>query len=137
MSLQTFDPRNLPKYAVIRAPLPGTPEEKLLVLISHQKNKGIVCLKATSKVALYLNNKEKMAGCVFYRAGQVDCFSRDTAIQVDNPCLVFYEDIESDRQCVGQMPDDFEKKLIKAITASVTIEENRRDKMLEWIRPGP
>jgi hypothetical protein len=92
-------------------------------------------MKATSQVALYVGDPEKLAGVVFYTAGQLPFFPVDTAVQPDNPHPIAHNVIA---QCIarrtlvilGQMPADFSQLLAAAITASVTMKPARKQ---HWI----
>jgi hypothetical protein len=128
-----FQPSAIPRYAVIRAVLPvaSDPEEKLLVVVSHQADHVLV-MKATSQVALYLNDPEQMAGCVFYRARET-CFHVDTVIQPDNLFLIQHARLRDPACVIGHLPSDFHGKLVQAIRDSIKLNENRRRHLLEML----
>jgi hypothetical protein len=137
-----FDPASIQKYSVIliHYAYPGeTPGQKYFVVLSHEKASSktcVLCLKATGNTAKYKNDQEQMNGCVFYEAGQLVFFSRDTAVQPDNPLGLTYEYIVGEEhrgrfKVVGKMPPDFKDRLCAAIQASKTIPSNRKDFLLE------
>ena len=64
--------------------------EKLFVVLCH-KDSFVVCIKATSKTAIFRNNPSMRKGCVWYSAGQVPCFPLDTVIEPDNQFAIPYE----------------------------------------------
>jgi hypothetical protein len=87
-------------------------------------------MKATSQVALYLNDPEQLAGCVFYRAEEV-CFLRDTVVQPDNLFPIQHAQLRDHPSCVvGKLPDDFHSKLVQAIRSSIKLDSNRRGRLL-------
>jgi hypothetical protein len=93
-----------------------------------------ICLKATSEVEIYLNNKERMAGCVFYRGGETSIFEHDTAIQPDNQIPIPHQEIEAanSKSCLdilGVLPATFEHRLIEAIRNSVTLSHVERKRL--------
>lgn len=107
---------------------------KRFVVVGHRDGYAI-CLKATSKVKVYLNNKESMAGCVFYEGGELPCFEKDTAIQPDNQIPISHAEIESAHRencldILDQLPRSFEKALIQATRNSVTISNRERKRLL-------
>jgi len=77
-----------------------------------------------------------MAGAVFYRAGTIAFFSRDTIIQPDNPLLVPHSNLMTQHATgsltvLGAMPASFAADLAKAIEASVTIAKARKQHLLQ------
>jgi hypothetical protein len=121
---------------VIRATLPrgSDPEEKLLVVVSHQRGHALV-MKATSQVALYLNDPEQMAGCVFYRAGEA-CFHVDTIIQPDNLFMIRHAQLRKPSCVIGELPEDFHGKIVQAIRASIKLDANRQRGLLAMLGAG-
>jgi hypothetical protein len=121
---------------VIRATLPrgSDPEEKLLVVVSHQRGHALT-MKATSQVALYLNDPEQMAGCVFYGAGEA-CFHLDTVVQPDNLFMIKYAQLRKPSCVIGQLPEDFHGKLVQAIRASIGLDANRQRMLLAMLGEG-
>ena len=89
-------------------------------------------MKATSQVALYLNDPEQMAGSVFYRARE-SCFRQDTVVQPDNLFLIPYSRLKNPSCVIGQLPTDFHGRLVSAIRASIKLDANRRAKLLELV----
>jgi hypothetical protein len=137
--MNTFDPASIPKYAVIILPFQFSGSahriSKFFVVLSHQRGHAI-CLKATSQVNIYLNNKEQMAGCVFYEAGKVKCFKNDTAIQPDNQIPISHDELKAaqvkgELEIMETLPADFEEKLRKAIQDSVTISGREKKRILQ------
>ena len=108
---------------------------KIFVCVGHESGCAL-CMKATSQVALYVNDTAKLDGVVFYAAGELSFFSFDTAIQPDNPHPISHTDIG---KCIangtfvllGKMPDTFPARLISAIKASVTMKPVRKKHWLE------
>jgi hypothetical protein len=90
-------------------------------------------MKATSKVAIYHSNPEKMAGAVHLVAGEVTCFPRETVIQPDNLYPVPHADLSAG-SVVGELPEDCRQRLEEAITRSVSLTEIRRTRLLREIQ---
>ncbi|MGA2601109.1 MAG: hypothetical protein ABSH09_29430, partial [Bryobacteraceae bacterium] len=128
-----FDPHSIPTLSVIRLPYLFDGAEravkKRFVVLAHIDGHAI-CIKATSKTTIYETNCDMMAGCVYYRAGELDCFPESTAIQPDNQIPIRHYLITSAESRgeleVWQLPHDFREKLIDAIENSITL--NRRQK---------
>jgi hypothetical protein len=106
----------------------STPEEKLVVLAFHEMDCA-VCVKATSNVALYVNSPEKMAGAVLIKSGTYPFFPKDTVIQPDNLFAVEHSRI-APGVVIGCLPESFQADLVDAINNSITMAENRRQKLL-------
>lgn len=139
--MNTFDPASIPRHAVISLPFQFSGSAyrilKFFVVLGHRKGHAI-CLKATSQVDIYLNNKDQMSGCVFYQAGKVKCFKNDTAIQPDNQIPISHGHLKAaqakaELQIMGILPTDFEEKLRKAIQNSVTISGREKKRILEML----
>jgi len=131
----SFDPATIPPYSVIRAPLTASGEEigeKLVVVLCHRQGHA-VCLKATSNTAFYINNPERMRGCVFYRANEVPFLHRDTVIQPDNHFAVPHSKIDNENRVLGALPADFPQKLRTAIENSATIPGVRKRSILTFL----
>ena len=76
-----------------------------------------------------------MVGCVYYKAGELKAFSRDTVIQPDNQIPIAHDYlIESEKNksldILGAMPADFRSKLKKAISASLTMSDREKSRLL-------
>ena len=121
--MKIFDPSSLQKYSVIKLPFQLGNEShtltKRFVVICHEAEYAI-CLKATSKVEIYKNSKDLMAGCVYYQAGQLKVFQLNTAVQPDNQVTISHAYLSESHKngsldYLGLMPEDFEAKLLKAI----------------------
>ena len=110
-------------------------EEKLIVLAFHEMDCA-VCVKATSNVALYVNNPEKMAGAVLMKSGAYPFFPKDTVIQPDNLFAVKHSRIAPE-MVIGLLPESFRAELVDAINNSITMAENRRQKLLLELRDAP
>lgn len=113
------------------------PEAKLFVCICHEAAHAI-CMKATSQVVIYENNKEAMAGAVYYRAGELSFFPQNTVIQPDNQFPIPHTHLNTCHNSgtfavLGRMPDDFRQRLIDAVKASVTMTSVRKQHILERI----
>jgi hypothetical protein len=137
----SLDLSALSQYCVIRVPFRFFgqlfDETKLFVILGHVNNYAI-CLKATSKVAIYQNNAEKMAGCVFYRSGEISFFDRDTAIQPDDQIPIHHKQLEAAQKAgtlenLGPLPPDFEAKLRSAIENSTTLDDRRRSRLIDLL----
>lgn len=137
----TLDPASIPRYSVIRLPYRfGTAsytERKRFVVLGHQKGHAI-CLKATSKVDVYKNNPEKLAGCVFYKAGEVEIFPEETAIQPDNQIPIPHTHLlmmhgKGALEWLGSLPADFETKLRAAIDNSTTLDDRQISRLLDLL----
>jgi hypothetical protein len=110
---------------------------KLFVVLGHVEGTA-VCIKATSKVDVYLNNKEMRAGCVYYEAGETGYFIKDTAIQPDNQFPISHEHIRSchrDRifEDLGILPRGFGEALKSAMNNSITMDERKKKRISELI----
>ncbi len=140
--MSTFDPASIERYAVILLPFQfsGSPYRisKFFVVLGHREGHAI-CLKATSQVDIYLNNKDQMAVCVFYEAGTVKCFERDTAVQPDNQIPISHHQLRAahtkgELEIMETLPADFEEKLRKAIGDSVTISGREKKRILQMLQ---
>lgn len=137
--MKTFDPAAISPYSVIRIPFRLGDESHILkkrfVVLGHLGGYAI-CLKATSQVKIYINNRELMVGCVYYKAGELKAFSKDTVIQPDNQIPIAHDYlIQSERNksldILGIMPADFRSKLKKAISDSLTMSEREKLRLLK------
>lgn len=86
----------------------------------------MICIKATSQIEAYRNNPKKMAGVVFYQAGSISFFEKDTIIQPDNYFAMLHSTLAKQRAVgdltvLGAMPDGFRDALIEAVVASETM----------------
>ena len=135
--MSSFKAASIPKYSVICLPIKfGESEHRLskqFVVLCHQGGYA-VCLKATSKVEIYINNKEQMGGCVFYKRGETTIFKQDTAIQPDNQIPISHLEIETNHtrnslDILGVLPVAFERQLIQAIRNSVTLSDRERKRL--------
>lgn len=110
------------------------PEEKLFVILCH-KDSFAICIKATSKTAIFRNNPAMMKGCVWFPARRVDCFPLDTAVEPDNQIPIPYESIRKAEYDgvleVHQLPAAFEIELRAAINNSVTLSPRKRQRIQE------
>lgn len=96
------------------------------------------CLKVTSKTVSYEDNDGWLGGCVYYKTGDVDCFKRNTVIQIDNQFGIPYHAITRARtegkfKLLGQLPNDFHQKLIEAAHRSLTLSQIKRERLLQVI----
>jgi hypothetical protein len=97
-----------------------------------------ICLKATSNVSIYKNNKELMSGVVHYEPGELSFFPLETVIQPDNLHPIPHIHL---KRChadgtfieLGDMPASFHEQITKAIVSSVTISPARRKSILQQI----
>jgi len=116
-----FDPASIPPYSVVLAPVlfPGevAEERKLLITFRHQAG-SVECIKPTSNTAPFKANGRRAKGCVFYPAGDLAVFPKDTFIDPESRFTVPYSKL-TDPHCVrARLPRDFRDKLIYAINAS-------------------
>jgi hypothetical protein len=139
--LTSFDPSSIARYTVIALPwkFQGEPfaERKLFVVIGHA-NGHALCLKATSQTNIYKNNKDAMAGVVFYEGKSLTCFPVDTAIQVDNCIPIPHGTLAEEKAALTLevrqiLPEDFDARLKKAIENSVTLDDRRRSRLKQII----
>lgn len=139
--MKQFDPSLIPRFTVIRIPytFAGSTygESKRFVILGH-KESFAVCIKATSKVEIYKNNPEKLAGCVYYTAREISLFETDTAIEPDNPFPVPHSYIancerKGSLEILGTLPNDFQGKIAKAIEDSSTLSRERKRNFLELV----
>jgi hypothetical protein len=96
-------------------------------------------MKATSQVAIYQNNKELLAGVVYYPAGELPFFPLATVIQPDNLHPIPYSHLARCHTSgtlveLGDMPSDFQDRLVAAVNASVTLSPARRQSILKRIQ---
>lgn len=127
-----FDPTRFPPHTVIRVRIrfDGDPEEqyKLLVVLFHDGGFA-VCAKATSKVERYRDNPERVAGVAFIPANEVSCFTRETAIQVDNLFPVPHASLHP--SCiVGCVPAARQLEIVEAVRTSIVLPEGRKRRIL-------
>jgi hypothetical protein len=120
-----FDPATIPLFTAIHLLLEidgdPVPVRKWLIVIAHIPG-AAVCLKTTSNTGPYESDPEKMAGAVYYKAGELTCFPKNTAIQPDNRFTVSHDKIKADRELkTFAMPADFKERLKKAVAESVTL----------------
>ncbi len=137
-----LEPASIKKYSVIRLPHKFIEalyhERKRFVVLGH-KGGNLICIKATAQVEVYKNNSGLMASCVYYSAGEVAFFEKDTVIQPDNPVPISYEqvlasDAEGEFEILGEMPDSFEADLVAAIEDSITLPRREAKRLLKIIR---
>lgn len=133
-----FDPASIPLYAVIRCDYQfrpdGLPEPKLFTCLGHLDGCAF-CLKATSRVEPYVNNRERLAGVLYYEAGAVQCFDKPTVIEPSNQFPLLHTNLArqyaSNRLSIaGQMPEDFPQQLARAVRASVTLDARQQGRIL-------
>jgi hypothetical protein len=138
----SFNPASLPAFSAILVPyrFGGSPYlvSKIFVVLGH-RNGFAICLKATSNVELYKNNPEKLAGCVFYKGGEISLFREDTAIQPDNQVPIPHAHIADMHQkmalkLLGSLPADFVTKLILAIENSTTLDDREKERIMEILQ---
>jgi hypothetical protein len=112
------------------------PEEKLFVALCH-KGEYAVCLKATSKVALYINSPALLKGVVYYEPGVVPCFTVPTAIQPDNQFAISHSSIVDAHRCnilgTHLLPASFELQLRDAIKHSATLNNRERQRLIDML----
>jgi hypothetical protein len=136
----SFSIEQIPRFSVIRVRYQFAGEyiakSKLLVVLHHRQGHAI-CIKATSNTFQYENNDEQMAGCVYYKAGQIPCFPVNTAIQPDNQIPVAHSHIEAEYLAghleVFALPDDFQSKLQEAVKNSVVLNKRERERIAALI----
>ncbi len=141
---RTFDPATIPPFSVIRcnyhfdgdpSPLPN----RRFVCLCHktlQARHFAICLKATSQLDSYRNNPQRMPGVVFYRAGLIPFFEKDTIVDPDNPFPIPHFDLIKQHlsgglKILGALPEDFPEVLAKAVRASVTMSPREQRRILE------
>lgn len=138
----SFNPASIAKYSVIRLPYKFSGEEehryKRFVVLGHFENHAI-CIKATSKVEIYKNNKELMGGCVHYEAKEVSFFEQETVVQPDNYVAIPHQRLTDcqktgELEIIGDLPVHFEADLAAAIEDSVTLTEPNRKRLIEFIK---
>jgi hypothetical protein len=136
-----LDPAKISKYSVIQVPIKfdeGSAKAlKLFVVVCHEQQ-CLICLKATTRVESYKNDKERLAGCVYYKAHET-VFSYETVIQPENHFAIRYSDIRTHERngefrVLGRLPSDFEPKIILAIENSLTISRSLRKKLIDAVK---
>lgn len=136
-----FDPASLKPYEVIQVFYQYQGQRgdfKYFVVVCHEEHAGkkyVLCMKATSRTEKYENDKHQMAGCVYYKKGEVGCFAENTAIQPDNVHPIDYDRLVEEEKRGrfrrhGSLPADFRAKLIAAVKASITIPARRKEQIL-------
>jgi hypothetical protein len=136
-----FNPETLAQFTVLRVPYQysGQPLlSKLFITLCNETLNGArytLCFKATSQTTLYDNSKELMAGCVYYKGGEIAFFGSNTVIAPDNPHPISHGHlvecyINNSLTILGVMPQDFRGKLLAAIQASITLTLERKQ---HWI----
>jgi hypothetical protein len=132
--LKNFDPNSLERYCVIAFPhkFQGETYEqrKIFVVLGH-KDSHAICLKTTSKTDSYKNNKDAMAGVVFYAAGELSVFPSETVIQTDNcvpiPHVHLIEAKNNFKlEVFPVLPQDFHDRIKQAVNNSVTLDDRKR-----------
>jgi len=126
-----FNPASIKKYSAIKIRHyfadHSYHEYKRFVVLGH-RDEYLICIKATTQVELYKNNREKMAGCVYYCAKELQFFEKDTAVEPDNQFAIPYSEIiqaykDGEFHILGEMPDTFEVDLLNAIEDSGTLSQ--------------
>jgi hypothetical protein len=79
-------------------------------------------------------------GCVWYSAGELSMFHKDTVIQPDNQIPILYSHIKkaslsNHLEILGALPDDFLAKLRHAIQRSETMNVLRKENILGLLEP--
>jgi hypothetical protein len=92
-----------------------------------------ICVKATSKIEVYINDPERMAGCILYRAGELSFFTRDTVIEPDNYFAVRHRVLRDPRCVLGRLPESFHARLVEAIGRSIMLSRRQKAEMLRMI----
>jgi hypothetical protein len=100
-----------------------------------------VCLKATSQVGGYKNNPAKMSGAIFYCAGEVSFFEKDTVIEPENQFPLMHSNLMTQHatghlEILGVMPKDFLERLRHAIDASHTMSKNQKRRLVDLLKLG-
>jgi hypothetical protein len=111
---------------------------KLFIVLCNETLNGAryaLCLKATSQATLYENSKELMAGCVYYKAGELGFFGSNTVIAPDNPHPIPHGHLvqchaNNSLTILGVMPQEFHDKLLTAIQGSIRLTAERKQ---HWI----
>jgi hypothetical protein len=133
---QGFDPAAIPQFSVIRVPYKFPedliPLSRLFVVISHAGGFAI-CIKTTTRTALYKNNPSQMVGCVFYEAGEVPCFPEETVVQPDNQIPIEHDHIQTchirKQVEIHKLPSDFPSRLREAVQKSETLTGRERKRI--------
>ena len=141
MEKQTFRASEIPRFSVLRVPhafaVGQTPISKLFVVIAHQGAYAI-CLKATSHTQQYENDKVRMAGCVYFPAGELKCFPSNTAVVPENQHPISHAQIEREFAAgkveIHSLPDDFRARLVKAVQDSDALNGAKRARLHLLIR---
>jgi hypothetical protein len=120
---ETFDASTLAPYTVIRVPQAFEDQEpgpKRLIVIGHLAGVA-VCVKATSKTAVYKNNPEMRESGVLIPIGKYPaCFPKETIIQPDNQTPISHAKLndwhrKGELDIFGALPqNEFEPELLKA-----------------------
>jgi hypothetical protein len=89
-------------------------------MLSVPRTPIAICIKATSQIDIYKNNKELAAGVVSYDAGVLPFFPLATSIQPDNLHPIPHRHLikchaEGTFVELGNMPQDFQDRLVKSI----------------------
>lgn len=79
-----------------------------------------------------------MQGVVFYRAGTVACFEKDTVIQTEKLWPVDYYALKicSTASVLGMMPEDFPEALTEAVRKSVILNRAEQERIFDLLGPA-
>lgn len=133
-----FNPEvDLPPFTVVLCPytFENATVRKIFIVLSHA-NGFAFCIKTTTNLDFYRNSPGVLAGCVWYRKGELPFFKEDTVIQPDNQFPIRHGAlIEAERQkaleILGIMPADFKEKLIKAVNSSLRMDARKKERLLK------
>jgi hypothetical protein len=141
-----FDPALIAPFAVFRCDYhfpgdPATTPERRFVCLGHRSLKDqifVMSLKATSKLERYRNNPKLMQGVVFYSAGTIPCFEKDTAIQTEKIWPIDYYRLKicSTAAVLGVMPKDFPEALRDAVQKSVILNRAEKQRIFDLLGPA-
>jgi hypothetical protein len=131
-----FDPTAIPRFSVIRVPYKFPedilPLSRLFVVLVHVGGHA-VCIKTTTKTALYENNPSQMVGCVYFKGGEASCFPENTVIQPDNQIPIEHDHIRSShirgQVQIYTLSADFPARLRAAVKKSETLTGRERKRI--------
>lgn len=107
-------------------------DRKLFVTICHQAG-ALECIKATSNTAAYKGDARLAKGCVFYAAGELAVFPKDTYIDPGNRFSVQYAKVAEPHCVRATLPRNFHDRLVYAIKASYMLSVKEKLALLALI----
>jgi hypothetical protein len=102
------------------------------VVLSHTAA-GLFCIKATSNFVVY-ESERRSDGAVLYPNGLTGIFEEPTAIEPRDSETIAYSKVTAH---LGNMPTDFQTKLVEAVQFSHIMSDDNRQAIYEAIGVAP